>query len=327
MRASCLAGQDVRMVPALRSNVVIGTLFWLLVVIVVGAIDLSTGPDYGFGFFYLLAVVPAAWLLGRRPGIAVGLASGFAWFFADLIERRAGSLGPIVWNAASRLLLFVLAAWLIDVVHRERERLRALDRERSHFMRVLEHELAGPGQELSRGLRALQQSGGATASELQPLVERAQDLEFLSRDFVSLGQLQSGDLWLQHRQVDLRALVEELRTRPSDRGPRIPITVSSGSFLVEGDDARLRQAIGGLLNEARAAKTSDVSIDLRREGAMAKLTITGGVGPFLALPPDDRGGVGVELGRVIIEGHRGRIEHRRSAASKAVRFVVELPVL
>jgi hypothetical protein len=30
---------------------------------------------------------------------------------------------------------------------------------------------------------------------------------------------------------------------------------------------------------------------------------------------------------VIIEGHRGRIEHQRSAASKAVRFVVELPVL
>src|SRR4029077_305367 len=263
---------------------------------------------------------------GRWPGIAVGLASGFAWFYADLVERRATAFGPIAWNASSRLLLFVLAAWLIDVVHRERERLHALDRERSHFMRVLEHELAGPGQELSRGLRALQQSGGATASERQPHVERAQDLEFLSRDFVSLGQLQSGALWLQHRPVDLRALVEELRTRPSDRGPRIPLTLSSGTFIVEGDDARLRQAIGGLLNEARAAKTSDVSIDLRREGGTAKLTITGGVGPFLALPRGDGGGVGVELARVIIEGHRGTLEHRRSGASKAVRFAVELPL-
>ena len=60
---------------------------------------------------------------------------------------------------------------------------------------------------------------------------------------------------------------------------------------------------------------------------IAKLTITGGVGPFLALPEHDRGGVGVELARVVVEGHRGRIEHRRSAASKAVRFVVELPAL
>lgn len=313
------------MLAPLRSTVVTGTAFWLVVVLLVGLLDLSTGPEYGFGFFYLFAVVPAAWLLGRWPGVAVALASGFAWFFADVIEKRVSTIGPIAWNASSRTLLFLMAAWLVDVLHRERERLRALDRERSHFMRVLEHELAGPSQELSRGLRALQETGGATASELQPLVERAQDLEFLSRDFVSLGQLQSGDLWLQHRAVDLRAMVEELRTRPSD-GPRVPITLSSGGFIVEGDEARLRQALGSLFSEARAAKTSDVSIDLRRDGGNAKLTITGGVGPFLPLPPEDRGGIGIELARVIIQGHRGTLDHRRSAASKAVRFVVQLPL-
>jgi len=309
-----------------RSSVVTGTLFWLLVVLLIGIIDLSTGPDYGFGFFYLLAVVPAAWLLGRWPGIIVGLASGFAWFFADAVERRV-AFGATAWNASSRTFLFITAAVLVDLVRRERERLRRLDSERTHFMRVLEHELAGPGEELARGLRTLQGKGNATADELQPLVERAQDLEFLSRDFVSLGQLQSGELWLQHRPVDLRALVEDLRTRPSDKGPRIPITLSSGPFTIEGDEARLRQAIGSLMDAARAgAKISDVSSDLRKGGGWAKLTITGGVGPFLALPKDDQGGVGIELARMIIQGHGGKLEHRREAASKAVRFVVELPL-
>jgi K+-sensing histidine kinase KdpD len=314
------------MLATIRSHVVTATIFWLFVVALVTAIDLSTGPDYGFGFFYLVAVVPAAWLLGRWPGYAVALASGFAWFFADVIEHRTGAVGSILWNASSRLLLFLLAAWLVDVIRRERLRLGLLDRERSHFMRVLEYELAGPGQELSRGLRALQEAGGATASQLQPLVERAQDLEFLSRDFVSLGQLQSGELWLHHRRVDVQALIEDLRARSSDDGTRIPITLSSGTFIVEGDDARLRQAIGSLLKEARATKTADVSIDLRRDGGNAKLTITGGVGPFLPVPPEDRGGVGIELARVIIEGHSGRLDYRRAAASKAVRFVVELPM-
>ena len=314
------------MPASIRLNVIAGTAFWLLVVVLIGLIDLSTGPDYGFGNFYLLAVLPAGWLLGREPGIAIAIASGFTWFFVDVIERRTTSLGPIAWNGTSGLLLFVLAAILIDIVRRERERMRALDRERSHFMRVLEHELAGPGQELSRGLRALQQSGGATAGQLQPLVERAQDLEFLSRDFVSLGQLQSGELWLQHGAIDLAGLIEDLRTRSTDTAPRIPITLSSGSFIVEGDDARLRQAIGSLLNEARAAQTPDVSIDLRRDGPKARLTITGGVGPFIPMSPDDRGGIGVELARVIINGHRGSLDHRRSAASKSVRFVVELPL-
>ena len=314
------------MLGRMRLNVIAGTVFWLLVVVVIGLIDLSTGPDYGFGNFYLLAVLPAAWLLGREPGIAIAFASLFTWFFVDLIERRTTSLGPIIWNSASRLILFVLAAILIDVVRRERERMRALDRARSQFMRVLEHELAGPGQELARGLRALQQSGGATAAQLQPLIERAQDLEFLSRDFVALGQLQSGELWLQHRAIDLAALVEDLRTRSTATEPRIPITLSSGSFFVEGDEARLRQAIGSLLSEARAAQTPDVSIDLRRDGLNAKLTVTGGVGPFMPMSPDDRGGVGVELARLIIHAHHGSLDHRRSAASTAVRFVVELPL-
>ena len=314
------------MLERLRSSAVSGTLFWLLVVLLIGVIDLASGPDYGFGFFYLFAVVPAAWFVGRWPGIVVGLASGFAWFFADAVERRVG-LGATAWNASSRTFLFIMAAILVDVVRRERERLRKLDSDRTHFIRVLEHELAGPGQDLVRGLRALQEKGSATAPELQPLIERAQDLEFLSRDFVSLGQLQSGELWLQHKPVDLRALVEDLRTRPSDKGPRIPITLSSGSFMVEGDEARLRQAIGSLMDAARrGATSSDVSSDLRRAGGSAKLTITGGVGPFLNLPKDDRGGVGIELARMIIQGHGGKLEHRREAASKAVRFVVELPL-
>lgn len=325
-RAAC-ARHTQHVVSAFRSSAVGGTLVWLLVVVLIGAIDLSTGPEYGFGFFYLFAVVPAAWLLGRWPGIAIAIASGTAWFLADAIERRSTALGPVLWNASSRTFLFIAAAVLVDVVHRERERLRALDRQRSHFQRVLEHELAGPGQVLARGLRALEEKGGATPAELRPLVERAQDLEFLSRDFVSLGQLQSGELWLQHRSVDLREIVEDLRARATEGGPRIPITLSSGSFRLEGDEARLRQAITSLLSEARtAAKASDVSLDLRRDGDRAKLTITGGVGPFLALPPDDQGSVGLELARMIIEGHGGRLDHRREAVSRAVRFVVELPV-
>ena len=314
------------MLAVLRSRAVTGTLAWLLLVSVIFILDLATGPQYGFGFFYLLAVAPAAWLVGRGPGLIVAVASAVAWLVADAAEQRLGSIWPTLWNASSRLLVFVLAAWVFDLVRRERERLRKLDGERSRFMRVLEHELAGPGHDLAAGLRALQQAGGATATQLQPLVERAQDLEFLSRDFVSLGQLQSGELWLQHRSVDVRAVVEDLRARAAG-GPRMPITLSTGSFRVEGDEARLRQAIASLLKAARdSAGASELTIDLRRVSGNVKLTISAGPGPFMASSEEDRGGVGVELARMIIEGHRGQLEHRREAVSKAVRFVVLLPL-
>jgi signal transduction histidine kinase len=311
----------------MRARFVRGTLFWLFVVLVIFVLDLSTGPDYGFGFFYLLAVVPAAWLLGRGPGLLAAFASGIAWLLADAAQSRLGTIWPTVWNASSRLLVFVLAAVLLDLVHRERERLRTLDGQRSHFMRVLEHELAGSGHDLATGLRALQAAGGASPSELQGLVERAHDLEFLSRDFVALGQLQSGDLWLKHQPVDVRAVVEELRARPSG-GPRMPITLSAGALLIEGDEDRLRQAISSLLGAARAsAGASEVTIDLRREGGDVKLTISAGAGPFVSSPDEDRSGIGLELARMIIQAHHGRLEHRREAVSKAVRFVLFLPLV
>jgi len=316
------------MARALRSSVLVGTVIWLLVVLLVAAIDVSSGPAYDFGFFYLVAVVPAAWLLGRGPGIALALAAGFGWFFADIVEGRTEVIGAIAWNAASRMLLFLTAAWLVDLVRRDRERLRTLDRDRSHFLRVLEHELGGPGHELAARLHALRDAGGATATELQPLIERAEDLEFLSREFVALGQLQSGELWLQHRPVDIAALVEDLRARPAGPGPRIPITLSSGSFIVEGDEARLRQAISGLLIEAGSATAgSEVSIDLRRSSGNAQLTISGGIGPFTGSPAGDaQGSVGIELARTIIEAHRGRLASHHESASRSVRFVVELPL-
>src|SRR5690348_14217124 len=97
--------QDGRMLARVRLNVIAGTAFWTLVVVIIGVIDLSTGPDYAFGNFYLLAVLPAAWLLGREPGIAIAFASGLAWLLVDLAERRATTLGPIIWNGTSRVVV------------------------------------------------------------------------------------------------------------------------------------------------------------------------------------------------------------------------------
>src|SRR5258708_15966303 len=109
--------QDGFMLARVRWDVVSGTLGWVLVVLIIGTIDVVTDPAYGFGFFYLIAVIPAAWYLGRVPGLIVALSSGLAWFVADAAQQRLGTLWPAAWNASSRTLVFVLPAILTHTLH------------------------------------------------------------------------------------------------------------------------------------------------------------------------------------------------------------------
>src|SRR6266536_3898135 len=108
-----------------RDSLVAAAAFLGLVGLI-GWLDLSTGPDYGFGFFYLIAVVPAAWFVGRSSGFVVGLAAGLAWFLADVAVRTTAPADAIAWNAASGTALFLAAAFLADRVRRDRDALQRI---------------------------------------------------------------------------------------------------------------------------------------------------------------------------------------------------------
>src|SRR5258708_20871162 len=116
--------QDGFMLARVRWDVVSGTLGWVLVVLIIGTIDVVTDREYGFGFFYLIAVIPAAWYLGRVLGLIVALSSGLAWFVADAAQQRLGSLWPAAWNPSSPTLVFVLAALPLDTVPPHRDPMR-----------------------------------------------------------------------------------------------------------------------------------------------------------------------------------------------------------
>lgn len=300
---------------------------WLGLIAFIGLIDYATGPDYGFGFFYLIPVIPAAWLLGRWPGVAVALASGLAWFAADFAARPSAPAIAVLWNASSRTFLFVASAVLVDSFHRERTRLGQIDEQRSLFLRVLEHELPRPGDELVRLLDRYQESGTAGPSELRALRDRAEELRFLSHDFVALGQIQAGTLALVRSRLDLNAAVQEIRAQLQDTDRRIPITLSNAALTVAADGNRLRQAIRSLIAEAAQASASDdVSLDLSDVGVHAQLVVTSGGGPYLAPHAEGEEPVGIALARLVVEAHGGTIELRRGAMSRGLRAVMRLPL-
>ncbi len=91
-------------------------------------LDEISGPEVGFSLFYLVPVVLSAWLLGASLAALVGGAAALAWFAAELAWRPMESLPAVVWNSATRLLIFVAIGWLVARVRRDREAILAANR-------------------------------------------------------------------------------------------------------------------------------------------------------------------------------------------------------
>jgi hypothetical protein len=134
---------------------VIGMTAWLrarpsLVLAVTAALlafttwlDYVTGYELGFFIFYFLPVSLAAWLVGRRAGVAVALASGSCWFLSDRMAHHPYSNALFIyWETAMRLASYLTTALTLariradtvarqglearlDAAQRELEQLRA----------------------------------------------------------------------------------------------------------------------------------------------------------------------------------------------------------
>lgn len=101
--------------------VAVGTIGW---------VDHLSGPDYGMSLFYLVPVAVTGWWAGRREVAAVALAASSAWFLADFGARSDELLSASLWNATTRLLIFVALGGLLVRVRRDQHTLeRLLERE------------------------------------------------------------------------------------------------------------------------------------------------------------------------------------------------------
>ncbi len=301
---------------------------WLTLVGVIGWLDYLTGPDYGFGFFYLIAVVPAAWSSGRTIGIVVAVAAGFAWFAADFAVRPGAPVGAVTWNALSRGFLFVAAAVVIDRIRLDQSRLLEINAQRERFLRVLEHELPRPVGTLASAIDRLVLAGKAARDDLLGLKREAEGLEFLTRDFISLGQLQSGKLALERSPVDLRPFIMELVQLRPDR-TRMLVSIPERRLAVSADVARLGQAVSAVLNEAVNVSEGDIRLDAGQTSGEIQLAISvempRGRETLRASAIDDSRLVGFELAKLILEAHGGRLAVFRRPVSNAFRAVLTLP--
>jgi K+-sensing histidine kinase KdpD len=252
------------------------TALSLVAIASVCLVDLLTGPDIGFSLFYLIPVVVTAWFVGRGPGLVVAVAGALAWLFADTANRGVLSLPVSTWNAFTRLVIFIAVALLLDRQRTNTARLARIDRQRQDFLRVLDHELPRPIEAIAALAKKLDRNTPAQSEEhntVQELQRRAQELQFLARDFVSLGRLQSERLLLTRKQSDLNDIVRDAVRAIVDK-QRVIITLGAESPIVDADVDRLRQAIESVIRSALQHSTEYVNVAVRVDAQSAWVDVS-----------------------------------------------------
>ncbi len=106
-------------------------------VAVIGWIDYTTGPDIGLSLLYLIPIAVSAWYGGIGPAVLVASAAGASWLFADLAWRESDTAVAIsVWNAFTRLVIYVSEGVFLALLHKDREKLRRLAARESALART-----------------------------------------------------------------------------------------------------------------------------------------------------------------------------------------------
>ena len=252
------------------------TVLSLVAIAAVCLVDLLTGPEIGFSLFYLIPVVVTAWNVGRGPGVIVAIAGALAWLFADTVNRGGVSVAASTWNGFTRLVIFIAIALLLDRQRTSAARLAVVDRQRQDFLRVLDYELPRPVEAIAALAQKLDRRTPTSSEErgtVQELLLRAQELQFLARDFVSLGRLQSERLLLTRKQSDLNEIVRDAVGPIADK-PRVIITLGAEAPVVEADVDRLRQAIESVVRSALQHSSEYVNVAVRTDARFAWVDVS-----------------------------------------------------
>jgi two-component system CheB/CheR fusion protein len=265
----------------------------------------------------------------------------------------------------AHLILFS-AIEITDQV-RAREELERLDFLKDQFFSLASHELRTPLVPLMGYSEALTRlvsqppEAGKKAERDQQMIQmvdkfrgQLKHLARLTDDLLDVSRLQSGKFSLREEPVDLRKVAEqaidEARLFAPDRKFRLQAPEKDQPLVVCGDEERLQQVLGNLLNNAIKHAPQSDRIDVRLSNfnpdgkpALARIEVRD-YGP--GIPPENletvfnrfyqisadrrqpsRGlGLGLFIAKGIIEQHGGNIiaESKLGAGSA---FIISLPLV
>lgn len=246
---------------------------------------------------------------------------------------------------------------------RERERLLATERRvraeaqeanrsKDEFLAVLAHELRNPVGVIVNALAVLEKN-----KELDPEFARARSLmrrqtlqlARLLDDLLDVARIGRGHIELVREFVDLRVTLEHAieseRHHIESKHQQLTLALGDRPVVILGDQLRLHQVVGNLLNNASkyTAPGGSIAISLMAEHEKALVCI---VDNGAGIPPDKleaifglftqvnptlahtEGGLGIGLTLVkrLVEMHDGDVEARSKGIGQGSEFVIRLPL-
>jgi PAS domain S-box-containing protein len=269
---------------------------------------------------------PWRWFL--VTGMALRDEKGRAW-------RMAGSLIDISERKATELLL------------------QQSNRAKDEFLATLAHELRNPLAPLRTGLQILKKSGVPEPTQRRTLETMDRQLTHMVRlidDLLDISRINSGKIRLELGRTSLRAALQtalELSRPGIDAaGHALQVQLPEPDIALQGDETRLAQAFGNLLNNAAKYTPAGGRIELRawQAGNEAVVEIRdngmGIPGDMLdrvfslftqvdGRPGPAGGGLGIGLFlvRSLVQMHGGSVHAASAGPGRGSVFTVRLPCL
>jgi PAS domain S-box-containing protein len=288
-----------------------------------------------------------------RLGTIVGLANHTVLIAKDGRELPIDDSGAPIRDARGRIVGVVLVFRDITERRGSERALEDADRRKDEFLAMLAHELRSPLAPIRNAAHTLGLLGPGDdrVRWVSGVLERQVGLMTrLVDDLLDVSRITSGKVTLQRESVSVRAVlaqaVEAARPSAEGRGQALEMDVPEDAGWVDGDPARLAQAVGNLLDNAIKYTEDGGRIWLRARVEADEVVIavedTGaGIHPEL-LPhvfdlfiQADRSlerkqgglGLGLTLVRRLVEMHGGRVEAASPGPGLGSAFTIRLPRL
>jgi signal transduction histidine kinase len=298
-------------------------------------------------------------------GVKLALAQLLILFIVSInVIQLLHSVSLLDYILKFTLLFFivVLGGVLILAIKREVKRteeveaansqLRELDKKKSEFISMASHQLRTPLTTMKGFIGVIQKGAYGeippTFKEPIDVMENANNrLIALVEDMLDVSRMELGKTDFSFKKHNINEIVEELHASfgliAKEKNIALHIDMDPAMPEIMLDEAKMRETLSNIIDNAlKYTKEGSVTMSTKYEGSYAKVLVTDtGIGimpeeKHMLFEKFSRGqkakeikkeglGLGLYMGRKIVEAHGGTIHALPHEGDKGMTFVVELP--